>query len=559
MKKIILNIILICLPFFLFSQQKDKNLIVDKNGNLINYRVTNRKSNCNIDLRFDKETKWISFYNEVLGEPLRNNVFLGAAKKISLETRIHKDSLKYYRYSIIQDDSTYLIDEAIPSKVKSKWNNKSDFPGYVTINLGELDISNKKITLQIYKLPQKIKLSTVVIYNKPILNPVILGAFLYSESFSTKKLSPSQVTNILNKKGTNNLFLISKTLKDSATIVADEKMNALDLVIKNTDFDFIYEVKILRYGDDYGEETVFLSNDWKDSRIRIGAEHFKKPGNYQVQISANVYRSMLKRDNIGWTIPAAFFSFKVVASDNKKFSTKQLVISGLLFSLIVGAITGGLAVYVKNKQIKEKVAAEAKHKEVAQLKLNSIRSQLNPHFLFNALAGIQNLMNKNEINLANRYLSKFARLTRNVLESRELVSLNEEKTLLDDYLQMEQLRFGFQYQIQISTELDSENIEIPAMLLQPFVENSVKHGIAEKALDGKIEVRFEKNEADLILKIIDNGKGFDEGKTYNGLGLALSKNRISLLNTIYKDTPFVLSVKSNSGGTTITITLTQWL
>lgn len=84
---------------------------------------------------------------------------------------------------------------------------------------------------------------------------------------------------------------------------------------------------------------------------------------------------------------------------------------------------------------------------MAKLKLNSIRSQLNPHFLFNALAGIQNLMNKNEIDNANKYLSKFARLTRNVLDDKELASLSQEKTLLNDYLQMEQFRFGFKYEL----------------------------------------------------------------------------------------------------------------
>ena len=290
--------------------------------------------------------------------------------------------------------------------------------------------------------------------------------------------------------------------------------------------------------------------------VSIDKGIFKKSGDYDVIIEPFIQ---------GGTSKAAIEKFitkhkiSINFEEEKFFSTKQLITSGLLFALIAGAITGGLAVYIKNQQIKKKVAAEAKQKEIAQLQLNSVRSQLNPHFLFNALAGIQNLMNKNEIDNANRYLSKFARLTRNVLDSKELISLTEEKTLLDDYLQMEQLRFGFQYKINASADLDTENIEIPAMLLQPFVENAVKHGIAEKGKAGEIAVGFEKQISNLVLKITDNGSGFDATQIYDGLGLALSKNRISLLNTVYKDTPFVLDIQSDTNGTTVTITLSQWL
>ncbi|RZL30723.1 MAG: sensor histidine kinase, partial [Pedobacter sp.] len=171
----------------------------------------------------------------------------------------------------------------------------------------------------------------------------------------------------------------------------------------------------------------------------------------------------------------------------------------------------------------------------------------------------QNLMNKNEIDNANKYLSKFARITRNVLNNTDLISLAQEKTLLDDYLQMEQLRFGFKYEIKVTDNLDLENIEIPSMLLQPFVENAVKHGIASKNADGKIEVSFSNHGNNLVLTVSDNGKGFNADDKYEGLGLSLSKNRISLLNSIYKETPFVLGIKSGATGTKVSLTLTDWL
>ncbi len=168
-------------------------------------------------------------------------------------------------------------------------------------------------------------------------------------------------------------------------------------------------------------------------------------------------------------------------------------------------------------------------------------------------------MNKNEIDNANKYLSKFARLTRNVLDDKELISLSQEKTLLDDYLQMEQLRFGFTYKISHSENFALDNIEIPSMLLQPFVENAVKHGISQKATDGKIIITFSKQANDLVLTVTDNGNGFDTEKKNDGLGLQLSDSRIALLNSIYKENRFILAIQSTTSGTKISLTLTDWL
>ncbi|MET4081008.1 LytS/YehU family sensor histidine kinase [Pedobacter sp. UYP30] len=205
------------------------------------------------------------------------------------------------------------------------------------------------------------------------------------------------------------------------------------------------------------------------------------------------------------------------------------------------------------------MAEKEQQKNTAKLQLSSIRAQLNPHFLFNALAGIQNLMNKNEIDNANKYLSKFARLTRNVLDDKELISLSQEKTLLDDYLQMEQLRFGFTYEINHAENLDLDNIEIPSMLLQSFVENAVKHGISQKATDGRIIITLINQTNDLVLTVVDNGNGFNTENRQNGLGLTLSEGRIALLNNIYKENRFILGIQSTTNGTKISLTLTDWL
>lgn len=206
----------------------------------------------------------------------------------------------------------------------------------------------------------------------------------------------------------------------------------------------------------------------------------------------------------------------------------------------------------------QKLATEARNKQIATLQLQGVRAQLNPHFIFNALAGVQNLMNKNEVENANKYLARFARLTRNILDDgqKELTTIEHEAAMLTDYLQMEQMRFGFQFSINID-EIDQQ-IEIPAMLLQPFVENAVKHGVSALKNEGMITVSIKEKDTDIILSVKDNGKGFSDKQT-GGMGIKLCEERIKLLNRIYKNTSILLHINSNSKGTLITIELKNWL
>lgn len=182
--------------------------------------------------------------------------------------------------------------------------------------------------------------------------------------------------------------------------------------------------------------------------------------------------------------------------------------------------------------------------------------------MFNALTSIQGLMNKNDIPAANHYLTLFANLTRKVLNTGEqdLISLEDELKIQEDYLQMEQLRFGFQYEVKVGEDINVANTEIPAMLLQPFVENAIKHGVALLQQNGRIQVQVNKQGNNLLLSVTDNGKGFDKRSVQQqegSLGLKLSEERIALLNQVHPDQPAILSIDSKQTGTTITITLTN--
>jgi len=178
----------------------------------------------------------------------------------------------------------------------------------------------------------------------------------------------------------------------------------------------------------------------------------------------------------------------------------------------------------------------------SRLEQKLLRSQMNPHFIFNSLQAIQNFILKHDEKEAVRYLSSFATITRNVLENSrmELIPLIKEITLLENYLQLQKLRFKnrFDYEIKVDETIDTENTNIPPMLAQPFIENAVEHGFHDIG-GGRITILYTlKNEA-LIIEISDNGTGmkdgYSESKQHQSLALEITKERVVLMNKKAKD------------------------
>ncbi len=196
------------------------------------------------------------------------------------------------------------------------------------------------------------------------------------------------------------------------------------------------------------------------------------------------------------------------------------------------------------------------------LQIKSIRSQLNPHFIFNALTSIQALINKKEIDKANKYLSEFSDLLRDTLkgDNSDFVPLSSELKVLESYMKLEQLRFNFHYQVKIDENINLNAVEIPSLLLQPLLENAVKHGIAELSLTGYITVTIFTEMANLLLSISDNGNGFNDISIQNGYGLKLTKDRISLLNQTLKGQSIKMRIESGKEyGTHVHLVFENWL
>jgi len=180
-------------------------------------------------------------------------------------------------------------------------------------------------------------------------------------------------------------------------------------------------------------------------------------------------------------------------------------------------------------------------RKMAQLEADAVRSRMNPHFLFNALSSIQNLINKNQIEEANLFLARFGNLVRTILNQSSMpaIGLNEEIDMIRHYLQLEQLRFPFKFNIQIDPSLDPYAIEVPPLLIQPHVENAVIHGISGMGAEGIIEISFRIEDRHLICQVKDNGPGYHpEIKTANGglgQGWKLTRQRIQLMKEQFGD------------------------
>lgn len=230
--------------------------------------------------------------------------------------------------------------------------------------------------------------------------------------------------------------------------------------------------------------------------------------------------------------------------------------SSFWLRFLFSALAGGLVVFIWGK-IKQK--KEKSKRLMAQLEMKALRSQMNPHFIFNALNSIQNLINRSETEQANRYLLTFAKLLRRVLSSSEkkLVPLAEEIEQLRLYINLEQLRFPFEADIQISDSVDTETTEIPGMLIQPLVENAIKHGIASRE-SGKIKIRFERTGTILKISVADNGPGIQaaDPAESTGFGLKSVRERIKLLQGEYHTAiDMQIENKENPSGCRITLSI----
>ncbi len=170
----------------------------------------------------------------------------------------------------------------------------------------------------------------------------------------------------------------------------------------------------------------------------------------------------------------------------------------------------------QNRLLLEKVSLE---KDLQTAMLQSIKSQMNPHFFYNALNTIQSFIFTDDKRNAGIFLSKFSQLTRMILEmsEKETVSVSEELQALNLYLEIESARFNYDlnYKLEVDSELDVEMSRLPSMIVQPYVENAIKHGLLHKKEDKQLVIRFNKEKQNIRIEIEDNGIGRARSRELN--------------------------------------------
>ena len=275
-----------------------------------------------------------------------------------------------------------------------------------------------------------------------------------------------------------------------------------------------------------------LDEDWittQERNINLAA---LAPGQYEFEIESQ------NEDGI-WSEPARF-----------TFVIRPPVWQTFWFwSLVALFLIGGGLLFYKNRvqQLKkeaqyekEKVAVE---RQVLELKQSALRAQMNPHFIFNCLNSIQGFIATGDKKKATRYLAKFAKLIRATLDAtlKSSIALKTDMDILENYLEMEQMRFKhkFDYQISVAETISLFDIEIPPLLVQPYVENAIIHGLVEPVEEGKLIIHYEQENGHLKVSVLDNGIGILESKRRKSKqavkrkprGMSITRRRLELLDS----------------------------
>ena len=222
---------------------------------------------------------------------------------------------------------------------------------------------------------------------------------------------------------------------------------------------------------------------------------------------------------------------------------RNALLGGLLLFILLGIfVFRNLSLKRKNEKLAVKKGQAELQQKVSELEMQALRAQMNPHFIFNCLNSINRFIFKNETKVASDYLTRFSRLIRMVLlhSQKKLVPLEDELDMLKLYLDMERLRFknAFDYHITTTNAIENASVFIPPLLLQPFCENAIWHGLMHKEGPGHLNIELNEDHGILHCTISDDGVGREKAEAYKSksaekeksMGLKITKERLSLLN-----------------------------
>lgn len=329
-------------------------------------------------------------------------------------------------------------------------------------------------------------------------------------------------------------------------------------------------------------EVYFTTINLEEKEVPLAAGYKIKQQQSEIEIRFNAkgfqshkfvrYEYQLKGFNDSWnvvdkgqlavkfnTLPAGNFTFNLRAknaSGTQYSEPKSIQFKITLpfwkqawFIILVMCTMLAIVILYYKKQIRSREKQKNKElqqleidKQLVNLRLENLRSQMNPHFIFNALNSIQEYIVLNQQNLASTYLVKFSRLIRTYLEQSQEkeITLDQELKALYLYLELEKVRFEEEltYEVSVAENLALETIKIPSLFIQPYIENAIKHGLHHKINNRKLAISFQKHNEKLICEITDNGIGrkaaqkLKESQTqyYKSFATRANTERVKLIN-----------------------------
>jgi len=291
------------------------------------------------------------------------------------------------------------------------------------------------------------------------------------------------------------------------------------------------------------------NSSWTETKSRRLEFSSLEPDNYTFELCA-------RTSNSQWSKPVSVsFVLKEHFWQSLWFMALLLLLASFSFYKIAVIVT-------KQQKDKDQQRLLLKNK-ILMLEQQALQAMMNPHFVFNVMNSIQHYINTKNTSSANKILTGFARLIRKNLDicTKSFISLEEEIEYLTLYLSLEKMRFGekFNYTISIGRDIDQDETMIPSMILQPYIENAIWHGLMPKEEGGNLAIVINQQPSgSLLIQITDDGIGIDnslriKNEKHNSKGMSLTQERVNLINQIEAD-PIQISISQNgNSGTTISI------
>jgi ligand-binding sensor domain-containing protein len=372
-------------------------------------------------------------------------------------------------------------------------------------------------------------------------NIIAIGGKGYIQIIDLNKILK---TNLIEKLELIEVLKDNKNIKfKNNTISIDYDFTKLDLSFSDLSFSN-NEKKIYRYKFDNEKNWNYLGKESKLSLLKIPS------GKYKISIEVG--------DNLGnWQTKQLIIFLKIAPPFYKTW----------WFLLLIGFLIISIILYINNYFAKKKLEKVLFQKKIKESEMQTLRSQMNPHFIFNSLNSINSFIIQNKTTIASEYLNTFSKLMRQILENskQELISINSEIKTLKNYIQLEAARLDnkFDYQIQIDEDIDIDYYKIPPLILQPFIENAIWHGIHNKPTKGIITLTIKYIDDDTFQFIIqDDGIGRQKSALlksnetkHKSYGIDITIERIKMINP--QNTVEIIDLFKNNQaiGTQVIITL----